>query len=320
MDKKSFKLLIYILLFFWFIFNTFAFDANLKLSDKEVSINEYIKLRVEITSVEWWIEINEIKWLENFDIINQSQSQSSSTNIIVINWKTEREVKTKINLYITLKPKMEWEFLIWPAILTNKNWELKTNFINVKVNWNNLFLNSNKWNALNSPLNQGNIKKEDFKIDTYENIEKKFFNKNTELYVFLWILIIIGILFYFLIKNDYKLSKKVKTKVNFNNKSKSYNKNNKKVNKTEIDFQENKEEINYPDVSNEDFIDEITNILKQKLKIKYNIPSIFNKSFGEIEGYVEDNNIKELLKIVNKAKYSNIIWDKTKILNKVKGL
>jgi len=134
MKKILLKFTIFISLFIWLLSNIFAFDANLQLDKSKTNINDYINLRVEINSTEWWeIWITNIKWLENFDLISQSQSQSSSTSMVIINWKTQNKTKSIINLDLTLKPKKKGEFVLWPATLEAGTWKVLTNTVKVKV-------------------------------------------------------------------------------------------------------------------------------------------------------------------------------------------
>jgi len=85
--KKLLKIFSFIWLFFIFLLHSFAFDANLSVDKNTANINDYINLRLEINSSKWWeIRVTNIKWLENFAKVWQSQSQSSSSQIVVINW------------------------------------------------------------------------------------------------------------------------------------------------------------------------------------------------------------------------------------------
>jgi hypothetical protein len=303
--------MIFIWLFLWFLSNIFAFDANLQLDKTEVNINDYINLRVEISSTEWWeIWITNIEWLEKFDLISQSQSQSSSTSMVVINWKTQSETKSTINLDLTLKPKNKWEFVIGPAVLEEWTWKVLTNTVKLKVWWDNLFINNNK---INSSLQQKNINK-DTEIETYDKVQKRNFDNSKDLYLLLIILLLTWVWFYLL--NNKKNEFKAKVlwfkndewdNIKSNNKEKEWIQN-------EVNF-EKIEEIKYPEINDNDFIFKVDNILRNKLELNFNIKNIKSKTYDELLKEIWKNDLLEnLIKLINNAKYSNNIWNNNKIL------
>ena len=314
--KNILKLFLFIWLFFTFIANIFAFDANLQLDKKETDINDYIKLRVEINSEEWWeIWITSIPWLDNFEIISQSQSQSSSTSIIVVDWKTQSKIKTSHNLDFTLKAKSKWDFIVWPVMLTKDEDKIKTNSVDIKVTGDNLFINNNHldvqakswWASLDNTKkietdnNQKDIEKSDAVI-------KKDFNDNKQVYLFIWVLFLLLLWFYVILKNNSKL---------LINKEKE-----KEDIEEAIDFDEKQVDVNYPEINDDDFINKITYIFKHKLQKKFKIKKIENKTFDEILDELNDKNedIKIIISILNKSKYSNFIWDNNKLLLLVKNI
>jgi hypothetical protein len=61
--------------------------------------------------------------------------------------------------------------------------------------------------------------------------------------------------------------------------------------------------------------------LRKKLEQKFNIKNIDSLTFDEIEKEIQDKlDLKELFAMINKAKYSNIITDYSKILEKIKEI
>ena len=341
MNKSILKIFIFIWLFFIIISNVFSFDASLEIDKNEADINNFIKLRITIESDDWWeIWIKEIKWLENFELINQSQSQSTSSSIVVVNWKTERKTKRFHNLDLTLKAQSKWDYEIGPVILINWTNEVITNSVKIKIVWDNLFVNNNHLQIPNTNTqtqvnNNNNNKpntntKQDNNIDTYENIEQLEFESNNWIYLFLWLLMVMGVWFYFILKSNPELlvtifenkkidkEKKKKDKTSIKNKNLIIEKENFE---NELDFNK-KQKIIYPDISDNEFIWKIIDIFKNKVKFKYKIVNINNKSFEEIlsDIWEQNNDLKELVKLINKAKYSNIILDNNKILDLVKEI
>jgi hypothetical protein len=317
MKKILLNFVICVSLFIWFLSNIFAFDANLQLDKTEVNINDYINLRVEISSTEWWeIWITNIEWLEKFDLISQSQSQSSSTSMVIINWKTQSETKSTINLDLTLKPKNKWEFTIWPAVLEEWTWKVLTNTVKVKVWWDNLFINNNHLNTnnkINSSLQQKNINK-DTEIETYDKVQKRIFDNSKDLYLLLIILLLTWIWFYLL--NNKKIEFKNKGLLFKNDKWDNIKSDNKEQEwiQNEVNF-EKTEEIKYPEINDNDFIFKVDNILRNKLELNLNIKNIKSKTYDELLKEIWKNDLLEnLIKLINNAKYSNNIWNNNKIL------
>jgi hypothetical protein len=314
--KKILKILSFIWLFFIFLLHSYAFDANLSIDKNTANINDYINLKLEINSSEWGkIIVTNIKWLENFTKVWQSQSQSSSSQIVVINWKTQSKTTTTLNVNFTLKPLKNWEFEIWPAILKSGSWTIKTNSVKVKIDWTNIAIwNTNLWIQSNNNIqninkqvqnNSQNInnleKKEYINLDDYKN--------NNELYLLLTILILASIWFYFIIKNKENFTEKIKEE---NQEKFSENK--------EVDFEE-KQKVIYPELNDPEFIKKAEKALRQVLANKYNIKNIDSLTFEEIQTKIWDKlDLKEIFDMINKAKYSNIITDYSKILEYIQKI
>jgi len=318
MKKILLNFTIFISLFIWLISNIFAFDANLQLDKSETNINDYINLRVEINSTEWWeIWITDIKWLENFDLISQMQSQKSHSEMVVVNWKTKLDMVNTVNLDLTLKPKSKWEFVLWPATLEAGTWKVLTNTVKVKVWWDNLFINSNVSNNTNQKQLNNLWQKKDSKIETYNNVEKRNFDNSRDLYLLLIILLLTWIGFYILNNDNFKW---IIREDNWNIKNKWINKKNEEVDSEEVNF-EKVEKIEYPELNDNDFISKVDNILRNKLELKFNIKNINSKTYDELLKEIWENKwLEELIKLINNAKYSNNIWNNNKILELLKEI
>ncbi|MDR1987830.1 MAG: hypothetical protein LBQ24_03580 [Candidatus Peribacteria bacterium] len=83
----------------------------------------------------------------------------------------------------------------------------------------------------------------------------------------------------------------------------------------ENDFKEEMQEV-YPLISDFDFIQKLERIFKSKIERKYKINNILSKSYDEILDLLDDDNIeiKSIFDEFQKAKYSNILIDKKKLL------
>ncbi len=322
MKKKFIKIFLILWLFFSFILNSFALDIKLQTDKQQVNINDTFNLILKIKSSGWGlIKIKSIKWIEKFKILWQSQSQNSSTDIEVINWKTQKKAVTIINFDLILKPLKNWEFEIGPAILQDGSWTIETNKVNIKVSWNKSIL-LNWWNIKtnnlqnsNTTLPQNHLLKGEGKQKSLSPIRGELegsSQNNYELYLLLAILLVSGIGFYFLYQN--------KDKLNINNEIKKEDFQNKE--KEEIDFEEKKQvEIIYPDAEEENFEEKIDRVFRQKLQNTYNIKNIDSLTFEEIKEFIDKDKIgdfEEIISNLNKIKYSNIIWDKTKVIELIK--
>ena len=315
------KIIIWIIFFGLFIANTFAFEA--KLDAKTDNLNNIVNLNIEIKTSKWWeIKIKDIKWIENFDIVWQSQSQSSSSSVVIINWKTKQKSITTVNLNLKLQPKKTWSFDIGPAVIQMWTWSVKTNSVLLKIDNPPLTINNP---PLNPPLQEGN------KIENKKTLEEvwgdnleDYKNNNYELYILIWIIILSGIWFYILFnKKSPPLAPPLTGEGN--------NTETLPPERGELEggenFEEKPKKIIYPKITDEDFIDKITNIFKYKLAKKYKIDNIKSKTFSEILDEIslplkggDLEGFSEIVNLINKAKYSNIITNNEKILEKVKKI
>ena len=339
-------LIVWVILLFFSLQNVFAITARIVIENKSVDIGDFVKLRLELESNKWWeIKIWEIKWLDKFELVWQAQSQSSSVNTIIVNWETKAETKTVHYLDLTLKPKEKWEFILWPAKIIDWTEQLQTNEVKINITWDKLFINNNHLPVWNNQNNKKTYENKDIDIskddeDDFENdIIKKDFTSNSDmLYILLWLVAIFWLIIYFILKNNKGLLeefrenslKKIKKNNEYINKN-SETKNNEYINKNHnhnndiIDFEkESKKNIIFPDINDDDFINKIDEILKQKLYIKYKIKDIKNKTYENIINNIEISSqdrdeLNKIIKQLNELKYSNIIISKSLLLELIKN-
>ncbi len=336
--KKILKSILFLFLFFVFVLKSFAFDVNLNVDKNIVDINNNFNLFLKITTNNWWeIWVKSIKWLENFEILWKSQSQSSSSSVVIINWQTKQNITTNLVLNLILKPKKNWEFEIWPAILEKWGKQIKSNKVKIKVSWNkSIFLNNsspnlvlqknnsskNNWNNLwknIQNIQKNNNLNNDEKIENFDNVDKKNFKDNS--FYLLILVLLIWLILAYLIKNKQNSLEK---KQNFwENKEERENKEEKNNLWWEIDFEKKQKNFSYPDFWDENFVEKLDEIFREKIWQKYNLKNIFSQTYDEILVKIDENNkekIKEIVDDLNKIKYSNKILDKTKILEKIKKI
>jgi len=342
--KKIKKFILFSVLYFLCISNLFSFDANLQIDKQETDINESINLRLEVNSDSWGeIRVSQIIWLENFDVVNQSQSQSSSSNIEIINWKTETRTMTKIYLDLLLNAKTKWSFEIWPAIIKNWAEEVRTNIVKIDVSGEDLFIN-NSWDniqiAWNNNQNTWSVDQNtwainhDDTIEDYEDAKKLNFNDDKSLYLLFGVLVVVLLQIYYIIKTNPDILEKL---FNKNEEEEDANPKNKQVKNIEpikkdiikkVEIKDNAkpkvldEKIIYPNISDINFITKINDIFKQKLNNKYLVGNIENKTYEEILQYVDLENkekVKNIVQLLIKAKYSNTNLDNKKILELVEN-
>ena len=325
MLKKILKILLSIWLFISLIASVFAFDANLNVDKNTLNINDTLNLRLELNSSKWWkFEVLEIRWLENFEKLWQSQSQSSSTQIVSVNWKVRQETKTTVNLDLVLRPLKTWEFEIGPAIISDWQTKFKTNSIKVKIDWNKI-----QWIKQNSPIipfikgDEQQKEKEENKnsennLEEKEKLQKEHVSDNNyELYLLILVLALTSGIFYFLIKNKKTPSSKGGGQ---SQKTPLLSKEGMGV-VSEIDFEKKEEKIDFPEITDNDFINKIDKIFRQKIAKKFNIKNIETLWNSEIlEKLPEQENISQIIELLNKAKYSKNITDNNKLLELIKNI
>lgn len=287
------KLIFLIVFYFLSSLNLYAFDANISLTKEEIWLKDNTKLRIQINHDNTKnIEIKEIKWIDNFIILNKTSWTSSSSNIVIVDWKTTSQSKTIDFIDLTLSPKKSWNFNIWPVIVETSEEKKETNIISINVS------------ESYKQKHQNNDFKKDIKDD----------------YLILIILLFsllfsLGLAYYF-------------KKELFNNFFEKYkNKLIKNDQKIEEKVQEVKSEIflDFPSFDDEDFAKKINYIFINKIKSKYYIENIEKKSNEEIHALIPDDLydkeiIWKIIFILNRLKYSNEDIEKNEIIELLKKI
>jgi hypothetical protein len=315
----------FILLIFTFLLTltgVFATDVNLSVDKNNVDINNTFQLRLKVNIDESWQVAVKINWLaDNFIVVGENRSQSTSSQITIINWKTKSVNVTTYNLILSLKAKKTWTYTIWPAVVEVWGKEYKSNTVQVKVSWSKIMLNNTQnyqpsqttssaqthnpvWQVRN--VNQTTQQPQ---IQNFEKDIKKIQpNNNLNLYFILALFILVWVAITIYVLNENKIDENVETDV---------------VNIPEevkkVDFEQ--QEITYPSLDDKDFENKIDAIFRQKLKEKFNIPNIENKTYTEILEQIQgDEKVKEIINWLKLLKYSNLVADKEKLLELVKEL
>ncbi len=320
------KILFWLFLFFLLFKQIFAFDASLVSNKTNYNLWDNINISLKLETTKWWkFQIKTIKWLENFNIIWQSQSQSSASSVEIINWVTKSVTKTTLNLDLILQAKKSWKFEIWPAIISDWKNEIKTNSIVINIwKWFSSLLGTSKIIQNNNVSNSvNNINKNDLWWNENLNV-KKYSESNLSVYVLFLIVLLWVIWTLLFLYNKWLLfeNKKINKKeweeqndfVELN-----------KENDEKINFEERKEiEIKYPSLEDDDFEEKIDKIFRQKIYKEFHIKDIDSLTYNEILEKINDNDkkekIKEIIDLLMKIKYSNIILDKNKVLDLIKNM
>ncbi len=334
------KIVLIFTIFFSLFSRAFWMDVSVSTDKNQIQQWEVFNLKIEI---EWNLssgfQVWEIKWLENFEVLGKSQSQSSATKTVIVNWQTQTESQTIYSIFYTLKWIDKWDFTLWPISISNSENSIITNPINIKVSSDGIFSNivpeneiKVSWNNFyESKISNSKVRKGEW-LEVLINV----------FLFFIWVVLLFLLFLYF--KNKEKIDLLIK---NLMNKSGDKNEtlldnrvdeNIDNINKTyvsaeikdksevESKLEEEKENIDiYPDLEDEDFISKLEDIFLCKLKEKFNIEWIENKTYvdilWELEGvsYYEKEKIKMLGNLFNKAKYSNIWVEKEELLGIIKG-
>lgn len=287
------KLIFLIVFYFLSSLNLYSFDANISVTKEEIWLKDNTKLRIQINHDNTKnIEIKEIKWIDNFIILNKTSWTSSSSNIVIVDWKTTSQSKTIDFIDLTLSPKKSWNFNIWPVIVETSEEKKETNIISINVS------ESYKQKHENN----------DFKKDIKDDY--------LILIILLFSLIFsLGLAYYF-------------KKELFNNFFEKYkNKLIKNDQKIEEKVQEVKSEIflDFPSFDDQDFAKKINYIFINKIKSKYYIENIEKKSNEEIHALIPDDLydkeiIWKIIFILNRLKYSNEDIEKNEIIDLLKKI
>ena len=162
--KKFISMVAFFILFWTWL----AFDANLSVNQTIADINQPIKLTLKISDdTDKPITVQQIKWLENFNIVWQNQFQSTSSQITVINWKTKAVNTTNYTIILLLQAKNPGNYTIWPAIIKLWNKTIRTNSVKVKITWQKIMLN-NTQSSNNLSFSNNNPSKNSLSINTGE--------------------------------------------------------------------------------------------------------------------------------------------------------
>lgn len=299
------KIIFLIVSFLIFIPNLYSFEAYINTDSRDIKLNEKFNINLKIDLKDSKnIKINRIKWIENFDLIWQSQSQQSKSRTTIINWKTDTISKQIIDVNYLIKPKKSWEYILWPIILSEWKNTYSTN--SLVLNVSDEFIN-----------NKEKINK--YSIDKNEGVNFKY----TFLYLFTLFLILIFILIVFLNNNKFvkkyiqKLLNKFGYKKNINTDS--------DFNHYKMDDFEKNQIINYPDINDQDFVYKIDDIIRQKISKKYNLKGINKLTYNEILQSLDQNLsdkfiLENIFDMISKIKYSNILISKSQLLELVKKI
>ena len=321
----------------------FAFNANLFVNNNSTNVSTNINKSINVTlnlSIDKKepIKIKQIKGLKNFDVIWQSQSQSSASEVTVVNWKTKTIEKVNLKIMLSLSAKKAWSYTIWPAILEVWNKEYKTNTVNIRISWAKIMLNNTQnyqsqqntqpqqvhnlvWWVRTIQQNTSQPKIQDFEKETI----KKGPLDDPNIYL------IVGLLLFLLFISIISIldvnKQKWKEKENRNNEGneniKEYkvdtNIEEQYVSESNIDFE--KKTIEYPNLEDENFESKLDNIFREKLQQDFNILNIKTKTYDEILQETGNNDkIKEIINWLKLLKYSNLVTDREKILEMVRGI
>lgn len=297
------KISLLIILFISFFSSIYAFDATISTTKDKINLNDYTKLRIQVElRDEKNVEIKEIKWIENFDILSNTQWSSSSSNIVVVNWQTKTETKSINYIDLTLSPKKAWNYILWPAVLTD-------------------WTNSKETNSINISVDDKKIVNDDLRSN--RNFEREQNWDHIEIIFSIIALSLLLITFWIIYKfypNFYnKYFDILKTRTN-----KYLKKSENNIEKINEESEESKEII-YPEISDIEFAEKINVILRNKLKNKYYIENIDAKSYNEIyellpEDIEDKQKLKTIIDTLNKLKYSNLDLEKNEILELIKNI
>lgn len=321
MNNKVIKIFIFTILscVFW-ITRVFSFDASLEVNSQEIDINNSFNI---IVNIKWDnienIQITNISWLEDFNILRQSESQNSVSQTLIHDWQeVSKNIHSRV-LSLLLQAKQKWNYIIWPVELTNWEETFTTNSLDLKILGEKKFLNNSFNSNILTQTNQDNTNKkllENIQGDSVETIEGekiKFFNYNFYTFIIICCVLLFTFLYwlYFGIK---------KYKQNMTHPVISDNINSE--NESSI-ISEQKWE--YPWLDDNDFMEKITIICKEKIATQYHINNISYKTFDEIIQELKNmeninQDIVDILSLLKAATYANIEYDKNNILHRVKEL
>ncbi len=301
------KIVCSVIVFLLFIPSLYSFEANVSSNSREIFLNETFTVNLEIDLQDSKnININRIEWIENFEILWQSQSQQTNSRTTIVAWETQTFSKQILDINFVVKPLYDWDFTFWPIVLSDWNKEVTTSGIDIKV--------------LDEFYNNSGNEKELLKNQVLHK------NKNIDylIYFLLPLIILLLLILFIFYKNREKIKFDIQNlKHKFN--SPEYINTNDNFLHHKLDDFEKSQVINYPDIDDQDFVIKIDNIIKQKLHKKYNLKGIKKLTYIEILQSLDKNLsdrkiVEEIFDKINKLKYSNILISKTQLLELIKKI
>lgn len=287
MKKKIIKILFLFSLFIFFC-TGFAFNTNLQIDTNKATVDDRVNLKLTIDSKNWWsIQINEIKWIENFDIVSKSQSSNFSS--------INGEITSTLSINFTLIPKKKGSYEIGPIIMTDGKEKFESNIVKIDITGEKIFLNwnqsKNNIGTQNNPLQNPPKEINKGELDT---IEQK---NNSQLFLLLGVISSLILIVYFSLKTTQKQEPKEQQE--------------------EKIYIDQKQEYIYPEWTDENFAFKVDEIFREKISLKYNI-NLKAKNYSEIVSLIRDietrDEIKELIELLQKLKYSHLITNNSRII------
>lgn len=181
-------------------------NIDFTIDKNQVSTWESFILTINLeTTSTWVLEIQQIKWLDEF----VNLWKSSSNQISIINWVSTNKYTLNLSMWST----KQWDYIIWPVEI--KIWEniIESNIINLKVvEWSNQWLTNKVWNLtpINSWNNSNNWivqQKNDTSIKAKSDI-KNIKSWNNIFYEFMFYQVLIIILLVWLYYYNTKIAQK----------------------------------------------------------------------------------------------------------------
>lgn len=268
-------------------FTTFALNTNLQIDTHTATVDDRVNLKLTIDSKSWWtLQIDEIKWIENFEIVSKSQSSNFSS--------INGEITSTLGINFTLMAKKKGSYEIGPIILNDGKEKFESNTVKIEITGEKIFLNwnhsnNNLWVQKNTSQTSlpENIKNEPIKVEEKDNFQ---------IFLLLGVMSILILIVYFSLKKTQKQEP------------------GKQKEKTYI---HQKQEYMYPELTDENFAFKVDEIFREKISFKYNIETKA-KNYSEIVSLIGDidtrEQIKELIELLQKLKYSHLITNNSRVI------
>ena len=280
------------IIFFSFIWQTFAMTSTLEIDREKANVDETLHLQINLDSQWWWnIQIDQIPWIEKFDVIGKSQSSSFSS----INW----QVSSRLSFDFSIIPKEKWSYEIWPVVIFDGTDTTTTNAVKIEITWEKIFVNRNQSNNIAVlPQTSKSLWQE-------KTINEEPKSEHSQIFLLLWILSILTLIVYFILKQNKFLETQAKI---ISNEQK------------DLPFQKT---IIYPEIQDENFAVKVDEIFRQKISQDFCIDTK-NKNYSEILEAIweteKKQNIQECIDLLNQLKYSHFITSNAKILELLKEI